>query len=76
MSLGGAGGGGEGVGTTETPDLNDIPDMEEEDLRRGMTRLQLLRLRRRLYLLLLGWLMLGMSLLGWLEITKSADHFL
>ena len=30
VSLGG--GGAEGVGTTETPDLDDIPDMEEDDL--------------------------------------------
>ena len=29
------GGGGEGVGTTETPDLDDIPDMEEDDLEEG-----------------------------------------
>ena len=35
VSLGGAGGGGEGVGTMETPDLDDIPDMEEDDLEEG-----------------------------------------
>ena len=35
MSLGGGGGGGEGAGTTETPDLDDIPDMEEDDLEEG-----------------------------------------
>ena len=36
MSLGGAGGGGgEGAGTTETPDLDDIPDMEEDYLEEG-----------------------------------------
>ena len=35
MSLGGGGGGGEGVGTTETPDFDDIPDMEEDDLEEG-----------------------------------------
>ena len=35
MSLSGGGGGGEGVGTTETPDLDDIPDMEEDDLEEG-----------------------------------------
>ena len=34
MSLGG-GGGGEGVGTMETPDLDDIPNMEEGDLEEG-----------------------------------------
>ena len=33
--LGGGGGGGEGVGTMETPDFNDIPDMEEDDLEEG-----------------------------------------
>ena len=31
----GGGGGGEGIGTTETPDLDDIPDMEEDDLEEG-----------------------------------------
>ena len=31
----GAGGGGEGVGMAEAPDLNDIPDMEEDDLEEG-----------------------------------------
>ena len=35
LSLGGGGGGGEGVETTETPDFNDIPDMEEDDLEEG-----------------------------------------
>ena len=36
VSLGGAGGGGgEGVGTMEMPDLDDIPDMEEEHLEEG-----------------------------------------
>ena len=35
MSLGGAGEGGQGVGTTETPDLDDIPDIEEDDLEEG-----------------------------------------
>ena len=34
MSLGG-GGGGEGVGMTATPNLDDIPDMEEDDLEEG-----------------------------------------
>ena len=34
MSLGG-GGGGEGVGTTEMPDLDDIADMKEDDLEEG-----------------------------------------
>ena len=34
VSLGGAGGGGEGAGT-EMPDLDDIPDMEEDDLEEG-----------------------------------------
>ena len=63
----------EGVGTTETPDLDDIHDMEEDDLEGGMMRLRLLRLKCRLYLLL-GCLMLGM-LLGLLEIKKSADDF-
>ena len=33
--LGGAGGGSEGVGTTETPHLDDIPNMEEDDLEEG-----------------------------------------
>ena len=35
MSLGDAGGGSEGVGTTETPHLDDIPNMEEDDLEEG-----------------------------------------
>ena len=35
MLLDGGGGGGEAVGTTETPDLDDIPDMEEDDLEEG-----------------------------------------
>ena len=35
VSLGRGGGGGEGVGTMETPDLDDIPDMEEDDLEEG-----------------------------------------
>ena len=30
--MGGGGGEGEGVGTMEMPDLDDIPDMEEDDL--------------------------------------------
>ena len=34
VSLGGAGEGGQGVGTTETPDLDDIPHMED-DLEKG-----------------------------------------
>ena len=42
--------------------------------KKGMIRLRLLRLRCRLYLLLV-WLMLGMSLLGLLEIERVADEF-
>ena len=41
VSSGGGGGGGEGVWTTETPDLDDIPDTEEDDLEEGMMRLRL-----------------------------------
>ena len=33
--LGGAGGGGEGVGMTKMPDLDDIPNMEEDNLKEG-----------------------------------------
>ena len=33
--MGGRGGGGEGFGTAETRDLDDIPDMEEDDLEEG-----------------------------------------
>ena len=32
VSLGGSKRGREGAGTTETPNLDDIPDMEEDDL--------------------------------------------
>ena len=35
MLLSGGGGGVEGVGTMETPDLDDILDMEEDDLEEG-----------------------------------------
>ena len=35
VSLGGGAGGGEGVGTTEMPDLDDIPNREEDDLEEG-----------------------------------------
>ena len=34
VSLGGGGGGG-GVGTTEMPDLDEIPGMEEDDFEKG-----------------------------------------
>ena len=70
MSLGGGAGGSEGVGTTEMPDLDDISDMKEDDLEEGVMRLWLC-LRCRLYLLLLGWLMLGILLLALLEIKSG-----
>ena len=35
VSLGGGEGGGEGAGTTETPDLDCTPDMEEDHLEEG-----------------------------------------
>ena len=45
------------------PDLDDIPDIEEDELEEGDDEATAV-LRCRLDQLLLGWLMLGMLLLG------------
>ena len=58
--LGGAGG-GERAGVMETPNLDDIPNLEEEDLEEGNDEAMAAapKVWCQLYLLL-GWLMLGM----------------
>ena len=71
---GGGGGGGEGVGMMETPDLDDIPDMEEDDLEEGDDE-AMAAVPKASVIPAVGAVDARYVFLGLLKIKKSADGF-
>ena len=74
MLLGG-GGGGEGVGMMETSDLDDIPDIEEDDLEEGDDEATA-AVPKVSVIPAAGVLDTRYVIVGWLEIRRVANNFL